>query len=152
MTTSAFTNPFLSSLERRRRPENIIALLNLFSVRETSHFNFRCEVFDIRDQGPSIGTTPFFVVGMIYSLFYRHNSSCTVFWVSSFHFSVNIVLVLSSVSLWFSSSQSFVRPQFGSAVNHGAAMPLRPTLLTHKNPQRCLLDAKICQSISPQMF
>ena len=29
---------------------------------------------------------------MIYSLFYRHNSSCTVFWVSSFHLSVNIVV------------------------------------------------------------
>ena len=44
--TSAFINPFLSSLERRRRPENIIAILNLFSVRETSRFNFRREVFD----------------------------------------------------------------------------------------------------------
>ena len=30
---------------------------------------------------------------MIYSLFYRHNSSCTVFWVSSFHLSVNIVVL-----------------------------------------------------------
>ena len=30
---------------------------------------------------------------MIYSLFYRHNSSCTVFWVSSFHVSVNIVVL-----------------------------------------------------------
>ena len=29
---------------------------------------------------------------MIYSLFYRHNSFCTVFWVSSFYLSVNIVL------------------------------------------------------------
>ena len=38
-------------------------------------------------------TTSFFVVGMIYSLFYRHNSSCTVFWVSSFHLSVNIVVL-----------------------------------------------------------
>ena len=56
--TSAFTYPFLSSLERRRRPENIIAILNLFSVRETSRFNFRREVFDIRDQGPWIVTTP----------------------------------------------------------------------------------------------
>ena len=27
----------------------------------------------------------FSVVGMIYSLLYRHNSACTVFWVSSFH-------------------------------------------------------------------
>ena len=58
LTTSAFTNPFLSSLERHRRPENMIAILNLFPVRETSHFSFRYEVFDIRDQGPSIGTTP----------------------------------------------------------------------------------------------
>ena len=56
--TSAFTNPFLSSLERRRRSENIIAILNLFSIRETSRFNFWCEVFDIRDQGPWTGTTP----------------------------------------------------------------------------------------------
>ena len=30
---------------------------------------------------------------MIYSLFYHHNSSCTVFWVSSFHLSVNIVVL-----------------------------------------------------------
>jgi len=30
---------------------------------------------------------------MIYSRFYRHNSSCTVFWVSSFHLSVNIVVL-----------------------------------------------------------
>ena len=30
---------------------------------------------------------------MIYSLFYRHNSSCTVFWVSSFHLSVNNVVL-----------------------------------------------------------
>ena len=30
---------------------------------------------------------------MIYSLFYRHNSSCKVFWVSSFHLSVNIVVL-----------------------------------------------------------
>ena len=30
---------------------------------------------------------------MIYSLLYRHNSSCTVFWVSSFHLSVNIVVL-----------------------------------------------------------
>ena len=30
---------------------------------------------------------------LIYSLFYRHNSSCTVFWVSSFHLSVNIVVL-----------------------------------------------------------
>ena len=30
---------------------------------------------------------------MIYSLCYRHNSSCTVFWVSSFHLSVNIVVL-----------------------------------------------------------
>ena len=30
---------------------------------------------------------------MTYSLFYRHNSSCTVFWVSSFHLSVNIVVL-----------------------------------------------------------
>ena len=29
--TSAFTNPFFSSLENRRRPENITAILNLFS-------------------------------------------------------------------------------------------------------------------------
>ena len=29
---------------------------------------------------------------MIYSHFYRHNSFCTVFWVSSFYLSVNIVL------------------------------------------------------------
>ena len=39
LTTSAFRNPFLSSLERRRRLENLIAILNLFSVRETSHVN-----------------------------------------------------------------------------------------------------------------
>ena len=50
LTTSAFTNPFLSSLERRRRPENIIAILNLFSVRETSRFNFRREVFVTSDR------------------------------------------------------------------------------------------------------
>ena len=36
---------------------------------------------------------PFFVVRMIYSLFYRHNSSLTVFWVSSFHLSVNTVVL-----------------------------------------------------------
>ena len=30
---------------------------------------------------------------MIHSLFYRHNSSCTVFWVRSFHLSVNIVVL-----------------------------------------------------------
>ena len=30
---------------------------------------------------------------MIYSLFYRHNFSCTVFWVSSYHLSVNIVVL-----------------------------------------------------------
>ena len=30
---------------------------------------------------------------MIYSLFYRHNSFCTVFWVSSFYLSVNIVVL-----------------------------------------------------------
>ena len=48
----------LSSLERRRRPKNIIAILNLFSVRETSRFNSRREVFDILDQGPWIGKTP----------------------------------------------------------------------------------------------
>ena len=30
---------------------------------------------------------------MIYSLFYHHNSSCTVFWVSSSHLSVNIVVL-----------------------------------------------------------
>ena len=29
---------------------------------------------------------------MFYSHFYRHNSFCTVFWVSSFYLSVNIVL------------------------------------------------------------
>ena len=29
---------------------------------------------------------------LIYSLFYRHNSFCTVFWVSSFYLSLNIVL------------------------------------------------------------
>ena len=34
----------------------------------------------------------FFVVGMTYSRFYRHNS-CTVFWVSSFHLSVNILVL-----------------------------------------------------------
>ena len=28
-----------------------------------------------------------------YSLFYRYNSSCTVFWVSSFHLSVNMVVL-----------------------------------------------------------
>ena len=28
---------------------------------------------------------------MIYSLYYRQNSFCTVFWVSSFYLSVNIV-------------------------------------------------------------
>ena len=58
LTTSACTNLFLSSLERRRWPENIIAILNLISVRETSRFNFRCKVFHIRDQGPWTGTTP----------------------------------------------------------------------------------------------
>ena len=36
--------------------------------------------------------TYFFVVGMIYSHFHRHNSFCTVFWVSNFYLSVNIVL------------------------------------------------------------
>ena len=30
---------------------------------------------------------------MIYSLFYRHNSSCTVFWVNSFYLSVNNVVL-----------------------------------------------------------
>ena len=40
----------LSSLERRRRPKNIIAILNLFSVRETSLFNFRREVFVTSDR------------------------------------------------------------------------------------------------------
>ena len=30
---------------------------------------------------------------IIYSLFCRHNFSCTVFWVSSFHLSVNIVVL-----------------------------------------------------------
>ena len=30
---------------------------------------------------------------MIYSHFYRHNSSCTVFWVSSVHLNVNIVVL-----------------------------------------------------------
>ena len=30
---------------------------------------------------------------LIYSLFYRHNSSCTVFWVSSFHLSVNLAVL-----------------------------------------------------------
>ena len=28
-----------------------------------------------------------------YSLFYHYNSSCTVFWVSSFHLSINIVVL-----------------------------------------------------------
>ena len=37
---------------------------------------------------PNFSRTSFFVVGMTYSLFYRYNSSCTVFWVSSFHLSV----------------------------------------------------------------
>ena len=37
---------------------------------------------------PNFCRTSFFVVGMTYSLFYRYNSSCTVFWVSSFHLSV----------------------------------------------------------------
>ena len=41
--TSVFTNPFLSSLENRRQPKNITAILNLF--RETSRF----KVFDMRD-------------------------------------------------------------------------------------------------------
>ena len=37
--------------------------------------------------------TSFFVVEMIlYSHFYRHNSFCTFFWVSSFYLSVNIML------------------------------------------------------------
>ena len=40
------------------QPKNIIAILNRWTVRETSRFNFRCKVFDIRDQGPWIGTTP----------------------------------------------------------------------------------------------
>ena len=69
-----------------------------------------------------------------------------------FHSAIKSVRSVVSQSVSFSFSQSFVSPQFGSAVNHGAAMPLCPTLLTHKNPQRCLLDAKICQSISPKMF
>ena len=69
-----------------------------------------------------------------------------------FHSAIKSVRSVVSQSVWFLFSQSFVSPQFGSAVNHGAAMPLRRTLLTHKNPQRCLLDAKICQSISPKMF
>ena len=30
---------------------------------------------------------------MTYSLFYRHDSSCTVFWVSSFHLRVNIAVL-----------------------------------------------------------
>ena len=30
---------------------------------------------------------------MIYPLFYRHNSFCTVFWVSSFYLSVNMVVL-----------------------------------------------------------
>ena len=47
--TYAFTSPFLSSLEHCRQPENIIAILNLFSVQETSCFNCRREVFDICD-------------------------------------------------------------------------------------------------------
>ena len=34
----------------------------------------------------------FLVVGMISFLFYPYNSSCTVFWVSSFHLNVNIVV------------------------------------------------------------
>ena len=49
--TSAFTNPFLSSLERRRRPEKHNRNLEPFSVRETSHLNFtRSEVFVTRDR------------------------------------------------------------------------------------------------------
>ena len=47
--TSAFTNPFLSSLEGHRQPENRIAILNLFPVQETSRFNFRHKVFNTRD-------------------------------------------------------------------------------------------------------
>ena len=31
---------------------------------------------------------------MLYSLFYRYNSSCTVFWVSSFHLSVMLLSML----------------------------------------------------------
>ena len=58
LTTSAFTNPFLSSLGRRRRSENIIAILNLFFHPRHFTLNFWCEVFDIRDQGPWTGTRP----------------------------------------------------------------------------------------------
>ena len=45
----AFTNPFLCSLEGHRWPENIIAVFNLFSVLETSRFNFRNQVFNTCD-------------------------------------------------------------------------------------------------------
>ena len=60
LKTSAFTNPFRTFFSRTlsTTQNHIIAILNLFSVRETSHFKFRCEVFDIRDQGPWIVTTP----------------------------------------------------------------------------------------------
>ena len=37
--------------------------------------------------------TSYFVVGMIYSLVDRRYSFCTVFWVSSFYLSVNIVVL-----------------------------------------------------------
>ena len=49
--------PFFSATSSTTRKHNR-TLEPFFSVRETSHFNFRCEVFDIRDRGPSIGTTP----------------------------------------------------------------------------------------------
>ena len=49
--------PFFSGTSSTTRKHN--HNLEPFSVRETSRFNFiRCEVFDIRDQGPWTGTTP----------------------------------------------------------------------------------------------
>ena len=58
--TSAFTNPLRTFFSRTlsTTQKHIIAIFNLFSVRETSRFKFRCEVFNIRDQGPWIVTTP----------------------------------------------------------------------------------------------
>ena len=44
--------PFFSGTSSTTRKHN-----RTFSVRETSQFNFRCEAFDIRDQGPWTGTT-----------------------------------------------------------------------------------------------
>ena len=63
-TTSAFTNPFLSSLERHQRPENIIAILNLFFrprdfwSLHASTLNTKFSIYVTSDQGPWICATP----------------------------------------------------------------------------------------------